>query len=85
MRPTMSNAEKNIVKVWPGNDVLRIVTKIVKAAERRHRPIVSKWETGVPCSSFSSSCSEIVYARSSPSGATRTSCSFFLAAKVPPS
>ena len=59
--------------------------RTVTAAERRQRLVVSRSETGAPCSSFSSSCSEMVYARSSPSGATRTSCSalFFLAAKAP--
>jgi hypothetical protein len=56
----MSSAQKNSVNVVPDKDVLRRVARRVRAADNRHRPIVSRSEAGAPCSSFSSSCSEIV-------------------------
>jgi hypothetical protein len=64
----MSNVQKNSVNVLPVNDVLSKVARTVRAAERRHSPIVNRSDTALPCSSFSSSCSEIVYARNSPRG-----------------
>jgi hypothetical protein len=59
-RPMMSKAQKKSTNVCPGKDVLKSVAKMVRAADSKHKPIVSKSETGAPCSSFSNSCSEMV-------------------------
>lgn len=56
----MSKAQKNSTNVCPDKVVLNNVAKRVRAAESKHKPIVSKSETGAPCSSFSNSCSEMV-------------------------